>query len=259
MAFSRVIGALKRRWYIVVVGLIVTGGIAWAVPQISPPEYTARGLVLLLPPVSQDTGTNPFLALGGLEIPARVVVAAYSSNALKEQIATQDPKADVAVSMEESTRGPVIAVDVKAASADGAISMLTYTAQSIPDTLARLQNEVQVPDASRVKSMPLTMDVEAEENKSGTIRLLIVGIGGGLALTVLAVYAFDAALPKRRRLKAPVIGNPAGPVSVPPPSIEEQRYAADEQVTFDDARRFVSSPVPAAPARRADLTHRNPS
>ena len=44
-----VVKALGRRWYVVVVGLILSVGLAMSAYSITPAEYNARGLLLLLP------------------------------------------------------------------------------------------------------------------------------------------------------------------------------------------------------------------
>ena len=48
MTLRGVLSALGRRWYFVLVGLLITAGGAWAALSITPPQYAARGLILLL-------------------------------------------------------------------------------------------------------------------------------------------------------------------------------------------------------------------
>ena len=223
MTFASLLGALRRRWYIVIAGVLHTAGLCYGVYSIVPAEYNARGLIVLIPSVPEDEpGGNPLLGLASLDLPARVLVASYSSNAAQEDIAERAPDAEVIVSIEESTRGPVIAVDVTDSSPESALSILSYVAGSIPETLATLQSEVNVPERAVVRSMPLTMDTEAEPNYETLTRLLILAAAGGLALTVLAAYALDGVLSRRGRRRTP-----AGP-SEPIVEDEEPPYASDD-------------------------------
>jgi len=210
MGISAVLSALRRRWYIVLVGLLLTGGLVAGAMVLFPPSYTARGLVLLIPPIDRETaaGANPFLGLGGLEIPARVLVAAYSSNAVQEDIADRAPDAEVTVSMEESTRGPVIAVDVIDSSADGALRILDYVTSSIPGKLEQLQAEVGAPPATTVKSIPLTMDTEAEADPSDSTRMLILAAVLGIAVTALSIFVADAVSMRPSRRRRGLVGPP---------------------------------------------------
>jgi len=222
MAMSGVFGTLRRRWYLVLAGLLLTAGLTAGAAVLFQPSYTARGLVLLIPPVDAETatGSNPFLGLGGLDLPARVLVASYSSNAAQQDIAKRAPDAEVTVSMEESTRGPVIAVDVKDSSAKGALGLLDYVSSSIPETLQRLQSEVGTPPSTTVTSIPLTMDTEAEVDRSDSMRMIILAAGAGVGLTVLMIFVVESlgTRPALRRRGAPT--EPLMPAAGSGPELE---------------------------------------
>lgn len=190
--FLRVLG---RRWYVVVVGLLLTVGLAAGAYVISPPQYTARGLVILLP--SQEAvakGGNPFLALADLDLPARILVSYFQSESAQNAVAAVAPAAKYVVSIEESTRGPVIAIDVKSPTADATLSTLAYIADAIPTNLTRLQTEVSAPPPSFVRSTPLTMDVAARQDISATVRLVVAAAGSGLVVTLIVAFLLDRML-----------------------------------------------------------------
>ena len=118
-------------------------------------------------------GGNPFLALSGLELPARLLVAYLDSATAQAQVAEVAPTATYDVSIEESTRGPVIAVDVTDDTADGALATLIYIANEVSIQLDRLQEQVAAPTDSEVTSMPLTIDSTAERDTSSAVRLSV--------------------------------------------------------------------------------------
>ncbi|TDD70945.1 hypothetical protein E1262_07375 [Jiangella aurantiaca] len=189
---SDFLAAAGRRWYVLVLGVLLTAGLGVGAAALSPPTYSARGLVLLLPPEEAvGAGGNPFLALGALDMPARIIVSFLDSPSARAGIEEAVPSVDYEVAMEEATRGPVIAIEVTASTPGGAMTALQDIAEAVPNTLARLQLELDVPAASAVTSMPLTMSTEAVKDTGGTTRAVVVAIGTGLAATVVATLSTD--------------------------------------------------------------------
>jgi len=196
---SEIFHALARRWYVLVAGALLTLGMAYGAVQATPPEHTARALVLLLPSESSvGPGGNPFLALSGLEQPAGILVAYFSSASARQVITDQAPNAEYEVAIDDSTRGPVIAVSVTDSSPEETLSTLNYIVDQVPIELARLQQQVDAPLAATIGSMPLTVDGEAERDLSGTIRLAIAAVVVGLVLTGVVAFALDGLILRRR-------------------------------------------------------------
>ncbi|WP_454295829.1 hypothetical protein [Salana multivorans] len=190
---------LARRWRVVVVGLVITIGLGIVVYRATPPEYVSRGLVMLLPSKEAvGKGGNPFLGLGGLDLPARVLVAYFSSESAQFAMAEAVPGAEVAVSLDESTRGPVILIEATASTPEQSQVALRYVVDEIPVNLDRLQAEVGAPSDARVTSMELAIDPEAAEDGSSSLRILIAAVALALAMTVGLAYVLDAIVLRRR-------------------------------------------------------------
>ncbi|WP_285101170.1 hypothetical protein [Promicromonospora sp. MEB111] len=220
MSFLDVIAALGRRWIVTVVGLLATAGLVYGASTIEPPVYTARALVLLVPSEQVvGEGGNPFLALGGLDLPARVVVAYYESDVAKERFSSGSADAEYVVAIEESTRGPVISVDVTDVSPAATLETLELLTSSIPVELERLQEEVDAPKNTVVSTLVLAKDERAKTDNSGTVRMVIAAGGIGLVATVVAAVAVDGLVRSRtrgRRQAAPE--GPGADPAVPAPS-----------------------------------------
>lgn len=198
-----VVRALGRRWLVVIVGLIMTGALSYGAFLSSPPTYHARGLVLLLPSeTAVGKGGNPFLQLSGLEQPAAILVATFSSASSREDVERRSPSADFSVVIDESTRGPVIAIDVTTSNKQQTMDTLNYLVSLVPKELARLQQEVDAPRGTDIGSMPLVIDSKAETIRAATIRVVIAALLVGVVATGAAAYAIDAML-QRRRLRTP--------------------------------------------------------
>jgi hypothetical protein len=203
MELSEFVGAILRRWYIALLGLMLTGGLAYGAMAVAPPNYHGRGLVVLLPSqAAVGPGGNPFLALDGLDLPARVVVAYFASSSTQADIAKAAPGADVTVAMEESTRGPVIAIDATAPTPAQVLGALKFVAGAIPTALSHLQDEVAAPKSSQIRSEPLTMDKRPTQVHKATIRLVILAVGLGLAATGFLTFSIDGLVRRRAALRS---------------------------------------------------------
>jgi hypothetical protein len=219
MSFLDVIRALGRQWAVTLAGLLMTGALIWGVTVVAPPVYTARALVLLVPSEQAvGEGGNPFLALGGLDLPARVVVAYYESDVAGTRFASASPEGEFVVTIEESTRGPVIAVDVTDATPQDTLATLDRITESIPVELRRLQEEVDAPPESVVSTLLLAKDERAQTDAGGTVRLLIAVGGGGLVATGVLAVAIDGLVRARRTRSAAAsaaASAPAAPAAAP--------------------------------------------
>jgi hypothetical protein len=209
MSFLDLIAAVGRQWMVSVAGLLATAALVWGAAAVEPPVYTARALVLLVPSEQAvGKGGNPFLALGGLDLPARVVVAYYESDNAKAQFTSGSPDAEYVVAIEESTRGPVIAVDVTDETPQRALETLDLLTSSIPVELRRLQEEVEAPENAIVSTLVLAKDEQAETDTSGTVRMIIAAAGVGLVGTIVGAVATDGLRRSRLRRRTPVTGPP---------------------------------------------------
>ena len=264
-----VMRALGRRWYVLVAGLLMTVGLAYGAYHITPPNYSASGLVLLLPSTSAvGPGGNPFLALSDLDQPAGILVAYFSGTSAAADVKANAPTAVYQVLINQSTRGPIIEVDVTDKTSAGALGALDYITNQIPVELQSLQKAVDAPPDAVITSMPLTVDIKAKADYSGTIRMVITAVVVGLLVTGIIAFALDGLLLGRRarRLARAEAGDhvPAVPVDPeePSPTTRPNAHAlpkdaavtsssAEEQVDehSDDVDSQLIGPVPAA-ARR---------
>ncbi len=195
-----VLRTLGRRWYVVLVGLLLTAGMVFGASAASPPKYDARALVLLLPSKADvGRGGNPLLQLSGLEQPASILAAYFSSAPARDDVAQLSSTAEYEVAIDSSTRGPVLSVDVSDETAEDTMKVLAYLLDRIPEELTRLQEDVDARRNAFVGSMVLTMDREPEVSLSGTIRLMIAALAVGLVGTGFGAVALDGFLRRRRR------------------------------------------------------------
>lgn len=225
VALADLLGVFRRRWYLALLGLILTGALGYGAVVTNPPSYTARGLVLLLPSqASLKTVPNPLLGLVGLDLPGRVVTAYYASADAQADLKRVAPSAEISVYVDDSTGGPVIAVDVKDSTPANTIKALNYVVDSIPVQLARIQEQVGATAANSVRSAPLIVDRKAQITHRNQIRIIIAAIGAGLIGTVVIVFAIDGIAIRRRR-KVEQLGTSVDDSR----SDEQQEHVADPE------------------------------
>lgn len=207
MGWGLTLEALRRRWYVLVAGLLITAGLAYGAWQITPPTYVARGTQLLLPPPAQvDQGThNPLLELGGLEAPAALVIAQLNGQEARESLFEHSAEAEYTVESDPALRGPTVMVTMGDVSPEAVMASLTLVLDSVPTILSDIQADLDVPSNATVTSMRLAIDIEPRTETSDTLRTVVIAVGAGLALTIVMVVGLDALLrrAKSRRLKQP--------------------------------------------------------
>lgn len=242
VALADLLGVFRRRWYLALLGLILTAALGYGAVVTNPPSYTARGLVLLLPSqASLKTTPNPLLGLVGLDLPGRVVTAYYSSADAQADLKRVAPSAEISVYVDDSTGGPVIAVDVKDSTPENTIKALNYVVDSIPVQLARIQQQVGATAENSVRSAPLIVDSKAQITHRDQIRIIIAAIGVGLIGTVVIVFAIDG-IALRRRRKAEQLG-----AAVDSRPDEEEEPVADPEPEDDSTQERAEATSPNQP------------
>ncbi|NEN04798.1 hypothetical protein G3T36_02840 [Diaminobutyricibacter tongyongensis] len=236
-----VIRALGRRWYVLVAGLLMTAGLAYGAYRIAPPSYTASGLVLLLPSTSTvGLGGNPLLALSDLDQPAEILVAYFSGASAQADVKANAPTAQYVVSINSSTRGPIIEVDVTDKTPAKTLGALDYITNQIPVELHGLQTAVSAPPDAVITSMPLTIDAKAKADYAATIRTMIAAVLVGLVVTGVIAFALDGLLlgrQARKRARAEAVAHvPAEPIDP-----EEPTETSRPSHTLHDGAAMASS------------------
>lgn len=200
MYFRDLVGSLIRRWYLVVVGVLVVAGLGWLTFQLVPPTYGARANVLLLPPQSSlEPGDNPFLGLGGLGQPLEVLARLLDSDATRSALLEDFPGADYIVAEDSSTNSPILLVESLASAPEAALSTLEAVLEAVPATLSELQDELEVPRDAQVTSTNLTVDAVASADSGSQLRAVLAAVALGGTVVALLVGMIDGMLLARSK------------------------------------------------------------
>ena len=249
MEFTAVAAALLRRWYVVLVGLVMTAGLVYVANDAVPPTYSAKGSVLLLPPgASLEDGSNPLLQLGGLEQPAALVVAYLAGDEARQVFAKDFPNTTYDIVLDPLSRGPLVLITVEDPSEDDVMGALNSVLDTLPEALSMLQDQVDAPADSRVTSMPLSVDIEPTTERGDSLRALIAAAGFALVLTLVGAVAFDALATRRRdRRRAAARADETEPPAAAPAPTEPSEATAPTDTTPEEIPLLVPELVPDPP------------
>lgn len=201
MNLSQTVRSLLRRWYILVVGLLVAVGLAFGVWNRVPPTYTRTSTQILLPGEgSIPTGSNPYLFVGGLAPAADILVRGLSSNDVINEAVEGHPDTKVQVVRDPTTSGPVIVVTVESESDASAEKVLADMDRRTGSLLDSLQAEEKIPERRRISVVPVSLDTEGTVNQK--TRMMFTG-AAGIAVVVLTVLvaALVEGVSRHRRAK----------------------------------------------------------
>jgi hypothetical protein len=211
--FRDVLGALRRRWWLVVPALVlalVAGGAGYLR---TPPQYTQSESYLLLYPVMTEGGPgNPFLQLGnGVSMAASVLATKVSAGSTAASLAADHPGLTFGVALDVSSGAPIVAVSAQDPDPQVLAATLDRLGEDLVTQLADLQKASGAPEDSWVTISRLTHDPQAQESHSDGVRTGGAAAGGVLVLFALLILLVEwrSALRGRRRRAADAVAENA--------------------------------------------------
>jgi hypothetical protein len=231
MYLLELVGGLRRRWWIVVIGLLGTAAVSYAAFTLVPSEQDARASLMVLPTAKMaNVAGNPYLVLGGLEPAADMLATAMNSGPVHESLAPSTGKATFEVVRDTTSSGPMLLVQVTDTNPQRSLALLDAVIKTMPEVLSKLQSQVAVRPTSNLLTLTeVTRDTRPEPSIKKQLRATLAAVVGGLALTVFGANALDGLLLRRSARRRE---SPAHPGEHTPP-VEESpapsRTRADSQ------------------------------
>lgn len=243
---------LARRYYLVVLALLIAGGLAnFAVQQVGP-TYHAEGSVLLLPPATtiqdnadNDTQGNPYLLLGGLTQARDIVIRDLTSKSTADEFGRRHPGATYKALPDPT--GALVALEVEADSATGAVDGLSDLIAEVPTTLVDLQSSLDLKASAYITSMQVTADSRPDVSRKAQIRTL-VAVGGAVTVALLLLIGLLDGLLLARRERSSREQAAGIEAALPPVSASDGPAPADAGQGAP-AQTRPSSPGGEAPTR----------
>jgi hypothetical protein len=146
MEFSEILAQLRRRWWLVLLGLLATGAMAYGTTLAVAVQYTAQSSLVLIPPqTTTDAPANPFLGIGGLNPAADVLVRALNSGTFHDQHAPAGGSSKYTVARDTDASGPLLVVDASAATPQATMDLLDAVVREAPVRLAQPSRTAPAP------------------------------------------------------------------------------------------------------------------
>ncbi|NVM94401.1 hypothetical protein [Arthrobacter wenxiniae] len=199
MLVRDVLTSCLRRWYFVVVGLLLTGMGTYFVFGMVSPTYEADASMTLIPPkVAVTVGDNPYLYLGGLEQALGVLQVKVASPEVSGPLLEKYPHSQLTVAPDATTTGPIMTMTVTAGSPEAAMSLLNAGESLVPATLKQLQVAQNVPPASMISVLQLSAVTEPTKVAKKQLQMTVMAGVGGLAATLLLTGLLDRLMSRKR-------------------------------------------------------------
>lgn len=226
MLLRNVGASVRRRWYVALIGVILTIGLSAATFVRFPPSYELTASVTLIPPKSttdpsnENNGTNPYLNLGDLGQMRDLLSTSLQSHGNAEDVDAAVPGGEFTITTNDASSGPVVNIVADADSRESVSQVMTMVLERVGTTLTNLQKSLSVPSDQQITSQVLTQDSKAEPINKTRLRVAIVAAGLGLLLTLVATLLIDRGLIRRRknRANAADVESDADPAVSPSPS-----------------------------------------
>ncbi len=186
---------LARRWYLVVLGLLGTGALCGLTATLIGPTYESSASMALVPgPATIVENGNPLLYLGGLTQARDVLVKSVEADEVMRSFSDVHPGTTIDVLPDGSSSGPLITVSVSAASEQAATVAMADMMTTVSTELRHLQDEVAVPETSRMSALMLARDFEPTVVRKTQMRAVGTALAVGVGLTLFVTATIDGLL-----------------------------------------------------------------
>lgn len=236
--------SLRRRWWIVLIGLVATALLSVGMYRWIPVSYTASAMHLLLPPPQMiDTDgdgipdkivdSNPYLNLGGLGQAVTILVSRLNSSAVHAQLTAGVPAGTDYTAIDDGQAAPIVEIDVSSNDSVAATRLLASVNENVQTQLALMQSELAVPSNSLITTTVLASDPQAAIVSKARLQGTLGTLVGGIILSIIAAAVVDGLAARRRNRN-----------SASPDEVEEAAAADADAVSNSAAPAPQSEPAP---------------
>lgn len=221
-----------RRWYAVLVGVVLTAAGAGLVLTL-PPTYEATSVLVLLAPntpapgaiptgedAPDDPTVNPYQAFdGSITVTAELMSTEMTQPRVVADLVARGASPDYQVTTDPDTGGPTVTITTRAGSAAEALKSTRLVTSEFHRQLEARQLTAGAPTGSLITASEVVDAVQADQLVSGRIRALVAVLAVGTVASIVLALAVDAIANarRRRRDRSDPPGSPATPGGDPDP------------------------------------------
>ncbi|MDT0483194.1 MULTISPECIES: YveK family protein [Streptomyces] len=272
MDLAEIFRVMRRRWYVLLPGLLLTIGLTVGVAVTVPVTYQSQSTVVLLnsEKATKAYDGNPFLSTqtsltGMADSLARNLNSDVSLRELKSRGATGTFEAKLA----DNAQGPLMWLTVTGTGKKAVLKSDRLLTEYAKERLEQFQKQQSVTENARIRMMTIVAPQNPMAQTKTRLEYMVMAGGLGLVLSLVATFYVEA---RRRPRPAMRQEEPAQPVAEPEPatgakeSVAEQtmalrtppswsRSAEKRRTEGPRAGRSVMTVAPAAEALDEESTH----
>lgn len=196
MDLGSAVRVLMRRWVVLVVGLVLTVGVAAYFYTQSRPRYQATAnLILLLQPNARGTegAGSPFLYLpNGLQVLAGIVVTGPDSREFRQDVASQGYVSQFEIGV--LVGSPIMTVSVEGHDPGNVIATRDKVIEGLQVELATVQRDERTPVRQTAHTRVYANEAAPTPIQGNRTRGVLTVLGVGALLTLIAAFILDRGL-----------------------------------------------------------------
>lgn len=208
--------AIRRRWYLAVVAVLLAVGAGFGAMAATGAKHTAVGVMVLIPPrstvqnaarTSSFAPPNPLLYLGNLSQARDVLLRAVASQEVADTVRGAAPTATYTVTSDPQSPGPLVLISADSKKAADAIAALAVVEDQIPKQMEAIQVSLGITKTDAITILRLTSEKAPVIDRKSQIQTGAVGgaftLVMGLLLLALLDVRFIARNSRERALNPP--------------------------------------------------------
>jgi hypothetical protein len=196
--------ALRRRWILTTLLLLLTLAASYDLWHKAVGPYSAESIVGLIPSTqsSKTNGGNPYLSYSPTEnVAGDIVLREVMAPATAATLAAQGDTASYTIADDPNTTGPILDITVTGSSQAVVESTLRGVTDQVQVQLAALQKPLK--PANQITSKVLSFATTPSLESSKKARPVVLVLGLGLVLTFALPQMWDAEINRWRRRRNP--------------------------------------------------------
>ncbi|MFI9828779.1 chain length determinant protein [Streptomyces sp. NPDC051913] len=208
MDLAEIFRVMRRRWYVLLPGLLLTAGLVFGVTLVVHVTYQSQSTVVLLnsqkATVAYDG--NPFLStqtsLTGM---ADSLARNLNSDDSLRELKSRGAKGTFEAKLADNAQGPLLWLTVTGTDQASVLSSDKILTAYAKERLEQFQQDQSVASKAMIRMTTIVAPQTPVAQTKTRLEYMIMAGGGGLVLTLVAVFYVEA----RRRPRRP--GAPASP------------------------------------------------
>lgn len=235
MDLAEIFRVMRRRWYVLLPGLLLAAGLTVAVALVVPVTYQSQSTVVLLnsQKATRAYDGNPFLSTqtsltGMADSLARNLNSDASIRALKSRGATGTFEAKLA----DNAQGPLMWLTVTGTDESSVLASDRILTAYAKERLEAFQEQQSVDENAMIRMMTIVASQNPVAQTKTRLEYMIMAGGAGFVLSMVATFYVEA----RKRSRGPEQEPKSDPEPEPDPDPEaepaEEPAEPEEEMTF---------------------------